>query len=57
MALWEWMRGKKTYTTACLGVVYALLGYYLEHMDIQQAAEMVFVATGLSTLRHGKSDA
>lgn len=49
----EILKGKKTYLIGAATALYGLLGYFLGHMEANQAAEFIFVGSGLSALRAG----
>lgn len=51
--MWAWLDGKKTYIVAVAGMGYAASGYFLGHIELQPAAELFMMYSGLGALRSG----
>lgn len=49
----EWLKGKKTYLLALVGIAYALSGWYLGKFDTQTTLEMAWAALTAGALRAG----
>ncbi len=52
----EWLKGKKTYILAGVGVIYAASGWYLGKIDTQTMLEMAWAAMAAGTIRAGISN-
>lgn len=55
LALWGWLKGKKTYAIVIISIAYAILGAILGHISWQEASDMILVAAGFGTVRHSIS--
>lgn len=53
MKLITWIKGKKTYALALIGLVYAVSGYFTGHIDGSTALELGWGALTASAIRHG----
>lgn len=51
----NWIDGKKTYFVAAGMVAYALLSVWMDKMDWNDAAQMLWQAAAVAGLRHGIS--
>jgi hypothetical protein len=49
----ELLEGKKAYIIGAATAVYGLLGFFLGHLDVNQAAEFILGGSGLAALRAG----
>lgn len=49
----EFLKGKKTYIISILAVVYAVSGYILGYIELQNAIQLIIGSLGISALRHG----
>lgn len=49
----NWLKGKKTYILAVVGVIYALSGWYLGKIDTQTMINMAWAALTAAALRAG----
>lgn len=54
--VWEFLKGKKTFTICAVAVVYALSAVATGHMDAQTAVQEVMAALAAASLRHGMSN-
>lgn len=52
-----WLKGKKTYFTALVMVIYAGTGLYTHALDVNAALLIIFNAAGIAGLRNGISTA
>lgn len=52
-ALWERLKGYKTYFTAGMMAMYAVSGWATGHMGIDEAIMILLNAAGVAGLRHG----
>lgn len=48
-----WLKGKKTYFVAALAILYALLRFYYQEIDLDTLVTLILAALGGATLRHG----
>lgn len=51
--MWEFLKGKKTYIVAAMTITYALVVQGWQLGDWASAMDMVFVALGMGSIRHG----
>ncbi len=49
----EWLKGKKTYLLAALGVAWALTGYALGNLDAETASRLLWESLTAAALRNG----
>jgi len=52
----KWLKGKKTYIVAAVGIIGAAVGYITGELTVAQTIEAILVALGGMSLRAGISN-
>ena len=53
MAIWSFMKGRKSYCVAVGMICYAVLGVVLGQLEMQEAITLALEGAGISALRNG----